>query len=186
MYNVPPLSNTLVAHPYMEQFLSQLVMLLWYGRQLDDTTGVLIWAIMELTKLEMGLLGALFQTPLTFCDLMTETWIKWLWVDCVHYNFKIFTDITDFPLPQSSNIKLMWLFVQNGCWGHDLSILNWCQMALRVIWLSNICTGSGREISCNAWEGKVDSEYQYQWIQSTPTGPADWQLWQVTLQRYFG
>jgi len=150
-----------VLNLYTEQFLSQLVMLLYCGGQLDDTTGILIWAIMELTKLETGLLGELFQTPLIFWDLMTNTWIKWLWVDCIHYGIEIFTDIMGFSVPQSGNIELMQLFVKNGCQGQDLSTLNQCQMALRAIWLSDSCTGSGQEISNSAWEGKADSESWY-------------------------
>jgi len=81
---------------------------------------------MESTKLEMGLLGELFQTPLIFWDLMTDTWIKWLWVDCIHYGIEIFTDIMDFSVSCSGGIELMWLFVQNGCQGQDLSTLNQC------------------------------------------------------------
>jgi len=62
---------------------------------------------MESTKLEMGLLGELFKTPLIFWDLMTDTWIKWLWVDCIHYGIKISTSIMDFPVPWSGNIELV-------------------------------------------------------------------------------
>jgi len=113
---------------------------------------------------------------------MTDTWIKWLWVDCIHYGIEIFTDIMDFSVSCSGDIELMWLFVQNGCQGQDLSTLNQCWMAMRVIWLSDFCTGSGWEICNNAWEGKADSESQYQWPLCAPIGPMDWKLWQVTLQ----
>jgi len=81
---------------------------------------------MESTKLEMGLLGELFQTPLIFWDLMTGTWIKWLWVDCIHYGIEIFTDIMDFSVSCSGDIELMQLFIQNICQGQDLSTLNQC------------------------------------------------------------
>jgi len=88
-------------------------MVLRYGWQTTDTMGVLIWAIMESMKLETGLSGELFNTPLIFWDLMTETWIKQLWVDCIHYGIKIFTNIMDFPVPHSGDIELMRLFVEN-------------------------------------------------------------------------
>jgi len=76
--------------------------------------GVLIWAIMGSAKLETGLLGELFSTPLIFRDLMTDTWIKQLWVDCVHYGIEIFTNKMDFPVPCSGDIELMRLFVEHG------------------------------------------------------------------------
>jgi len=167
----------------MEQFLSQLIMVLRYGRQTADTSGVLIQAIMESMKLKMGLLGELFQTPLIFQDLMTDTWIKWLWVDCIHYGIEIFTNIMDFMVPHSSNIELMRLFVENGYQGQELVTLNCGCMALRVTWLSDISIGSGRELSKNAWEWQADNASQHQWPLCAPTGPVDWQLWWVMLQQ---
>jgi len=85
-----------VPNLYTKQFLAQLIMVLWYGRLLDNTTGVLIQTTMESMKPKMGLSGKFFQTPLTFEHLMTDTWIRQLWMDCVHDNIVIFTDIVDF------------------------------------------------------------------------------------------
>jgi len=165
---------------------SQLTMVLRYRRQTSDTMGVLIQAIMKSTKLKTGLSGESFKTPLIFWDLMTDPWIKQLWVDCIHYGIKIFTDIMDFPVPHSSNIELMRLFVENSCWGQELVTLNQCCMALQVIWLSNICMGSGRELSKNTWEGKTDQASAYQWPLCAPTGPADWQLCHIATMPAFG
>jgi len=54
-----------VPNLYTKQFLAQLIMVLWYGRLLDNMTGVLIKATMESMKPETGLLGEFFQTTLT-------------------------------------------------------------------------------------------------------------------------
>jgi len=125
VHGPPRYAGLNVPNLYTEQFLLQLVMLLQYGRQLDDMTGILVWATMESMKIEMGLLaGGNVPNPTHLRDLMTNTWIKWLWVDCIHYDIEIYTDITDFPVPCSRDIELMQLFVQNGCHGQELSILN--------------------------------------------------------------
>jgi len=138
---------------YMEQFLSQLTMLLQYGDKLEDTTGLLIQAVIKAMKLETDLVGELFQTPLVFKDLVTDMSIKWLWLDCVHFRIEMHTKVFDFPILCSGDIELMWLFAQHRCCFQDLSTLNWCRMALKAIWLSDICMGSGREVTQSTWEG---------------------------------
>jgi len=71
----------------------------------------------------------------------------------------------------------MRLFAVNGCQGQDLHILYWCQMALKGIWLLDICMGSGHGIAKSAWEGQSEYDSQYIWPRCAPVSPSDWNLW---------
>jgi len=92
---------------YTEQLLTQILMLLQYGLQTAETTGVLIWASVETMKLEMGLVGELMQTPELFELVITETWLKQIWLDCLWYNLQIQTNLPEFKPNCSNDIELM-------------------------------------------------------------------------------
>jgi len=78
-----------VPNLYTEQLITQLTMLLQYGPQLENMMGVLIRVTAEAMKLEMGLAGELLETPGLFEPVITKTWLKWLWLDCLHYDLHI-------------------------------------------------------------------------------------------------
>jgi len=70
--------------------------------------------VAEVMKLEMGLKGEIFDTPPIFECLVTEIWLKILWLDCVKYGLTIQTDLSDFSPPFSNDIELIQLFAQQG------------------------------------------------------------------------
>jgi len=61
---------------YTEQAVTQLIMLLRYGSNPREQTGLLLRALAEAMQLETGLAGELMQTPGIFEPLVTETWLK--------------------------------------------------------------------------------------------------------------
>jgi len=77
-------------------------------------------------KLEVGLSGEIMMTPGLFESIVTDTWLKQLWLDCLHYGLHIQTDRTEFQPQQSNDIELMRVFAQRGYQGQDLCILNLC------------------------------------------------------------
>jgi len=99
---------------YMEQAITQIVMLLCHGQCLSEQTGILLWALTKAMQLEMGLAIEPLQTLGIFEPLITNTWLKCLWLDCLHYQIVIQTDL---PLAQSHrvhDIELMRTFAQHG------------------------------------------------------------------------
>jgi len=85
---------------YMEQLVTQLLMLLQYGSQLEEMMCILIWALAEAMKLESSLAGEVLATPLIFEGLITDTWLKQLWIDLLKYGITIQMDLPDFQ-PQT-------------------------------------------------------------------------------------
>jgi len=61
---------------HMEQIIIQVLMVLKYGTQLVDMMGILLRASMEDMTLKMGLQGNIFNIPIKFHHLVTDSWIK--------------------------------------------------------------------------------------------------------------
>jgi len=135
-----------VTNLYTEQFITQLTMLLCYRPQPKEMKGILIQALAKLMKLEVGLAGEIMMTPGLFKPVLTDMWLKWLWLDCLHYGLNIQTDLPEFKPNHSNDIELMHIFVQHGYHGQELGVLNECHMSLQAIWVSDISNGSGKEI----------------------------------------
>jgi len=72
-------------HPnlYTEQLLTQLTMLLHHSLQMEEMTGILIRALAEAMQMETGLVGKVMETLGVFEPIITDTWLKWLWIDCL-------------------------------------------------------------------------------------------------------
>jgi len=109
------------------------MMLLQYGLQLAEMMGALIRVSAEAMTLEMGLAGKLLETPGLFEPVITKTWLKWLWLDCLHYGLHIQTNLLEFQPNHSNDMELMRVFAQHGYRGQELSVLNQCHMFLQVI-----------------------------------------------------
>jgi len=138
---------------YTEQAITQIIMLLRYGPNHGDPTSLLLRAVAEAMQLETGIAGELLQTPGNFEPLVTDTWLKRLWLDCLLYQINIYTDIQILRPQRQQDIELMRIFAQYGYRGQDLGDLNRCRMFLHVIWLSDICDGTGTKVLEDYWSG---------------------------------
>jgi len=148
---------------YTEQAVTQLIMLLKYGFNHRDQTGLLLRALAEAMQLETGLAGEPMQTPGIFEPLIMDTWLKRLWLDCLCYQISIHTDLQILQPPRLQDIELMHVFAQYGYQGQDLSDLNCCRMFLHAIWLSDICDGTGMAVLADYWSGNQPIELTYCW-----------------------
>jgi len=59
-------------------------------------------------------------------------------------------------------------------------------MTLKAIWLLDICTGLGVEITQSAWEGQAENVSNYSWPTFMPISSTNWQFWQLKLQQCLG
>ncbi len=72
-----------IPHLYTEQFITQLTMLLRHGPCASAQTGLLIRALAEAMQLETRMAVEPMQMPGIFEPLITNTWLKRLWTDCL-------------------------------------------------------------------------------------------------------
>ena len=81
----------------MEQMVARIHTLLKYSNQPPDLTGFLLQATGKAMRLEMGLTGQLFEAPLILADVLTDTWMKHIWMATQQANIHLMMDIPDFP-----------------------------------------------------------------------------------------
>ncbi len=172
-------------HLYMEQAVTQLLMMLCCGSNPKDQTGFLLRALAEVMQLETGIAGELLKTPGIFAPLVTDTWLKRVWLDCLRYQIKIQTDLPLIQPRRLHDIEIMRVFTNYGYRGQDLSDLNRCRMSLHAIWLSDICDGTGMEVLADYWAGTQPTHSSYQWP-PTHARSSDWKKWQQALHTCLG
>jgi len=81
---------------YAEQMISHVQTLVKFRSQMDNPTGLLIWANIELLHLKMGMRGPVFQIPYYFYPCATQMWVSHCWLYCIQHSIEISTDIYDF------------------------------------------------------------------------------------------
>jgi len=72
-----------IPHLYTEQFITQLMMLLRHSPSASAQTRLLIRALVEAMQLETRMAVEPMQTPGIFEPLITNTWLKQLWTNCL-------------------------------------------------------------------------------------------------------
>jgi len=95
---------------YMEQCIARLQTLLQYGLQAKDVTGSLIRYMAEAFRLELGIMGQVFNARVALAPIVTELWIKACWLNMAHHNIHITTNIPNFMVPRAGDSKLMIAF----------------------------------------------------------------------------
>jgi len=146
---------------------------------------MLLCALAKAMQLEMGLASELMQTPGIFEPLVTETWLKCLWIDCHCYQISIQTNLLQSQPKWAHDTELMHAFTQHGYCGQELCELNRCHMFLHAIWISDICDGTGTKVLADCWSGNQLIKLPYRWP-PTITHPAYWPKWQQALTNCFG
>jgi len=172
-FNIPDL--------YMEQLVSQLVMLIRHSQVTNDTTSKLIHATAEALKLECSIQGEFLEIPVIYQDLVTDSWIKQIWLQCKQVDIHLSTTIHEFQPQRSNNIEITHLFVQQGYGGKELTLLSWCQMFLQVTWLSEVCTGDESSIHILSWQGECSTVTDFNWPIVHQPLESEWHQWQQAL-----
>jgi len=153
-------------------------MLLKYGSHISNVIGNLIQANTELLWLETGIRGPLFQIPELFQACVMPTWVSQCWVHCIQCGINILMDLPDLWPQREQDKELMHIFADRGFHKMELAILNHCWMFLQVIFLSNICKGSGSKITQQYWLGKTPADiYSFNWSKMVKPTSGEKNVW---------
>ncbi len=170
---------------FTEQTLMHIQTLLKYSNQPQDLTGFLLRATGESMRLELGLRGALFEAPLILQDLITDSWMKHTWIATRQANILVQAEIPDFPFNRYGDKELVRAFLQSGFRQPQLGALHRCRMYLQVLQLSNIVTGTGDRLLTNNWRAYQPLQSEYTWPKATKLSTADWNTWELALDKAF-
>jgi len=168
---------------FTEQLITHIRTLVKYGSHPDDVMGNLIRANVELLQLETSMRGPLFQILPLFQVCITPTWVSQCWVHCAQYGIDISTDLPDLKPHCERDKEIMRIFAEGGYRSADLALLNCCCMNLHIIFLSDICNGSGSCIEQKYWcKEQPANIYPYIWPMPAKLSTSDWNFWRKSLQ----
>jgi hypothetical protein len=133
----------------VEQTIGMINMLIQhYGT--GTTLALKMTESIEALQLEIGCIGSLFDENYDeLHHLATACWTKSLWERLHYYRFRVHLEYPPLPLPRKCGALVVCLFWDAGYRGQPLQALNWCQLALKLLFLSNIVTACGRFININ-------------------------------------
>jgi hypothetical protein len=102
-------------------------------------------ALIEALQLEIGCIGNPFvENYEELHQLATLGWAKSLWEQLHYYRFRIHLDYSPIPLPPKGGALLVCIFRDAGYRDQQLQALNRCQLALKLLFPSDITTACGR------------------------------------------
>jgi len=152
---------------FSEQMITHIQTLVKFGQHTTDATGFLVRACGELLWLELGIGGPIFQISHHLGPCVTSTWLSQCWLYCVQRGIEIWMDIYDFQPHRRNDREIMHILLSAGFRLDKLATLNCCHLFLHVIFLSDICNGTGTAVDNQFWVGeKHSSLYQYNWPQT--------------------
>ena len=170
--------------PYVYQHcrhVQDLVTQPWRGTEV----GHLITANIEASKLEAGLYGSLFDSPMKITWFNTNhTWLLGTYEFCWKYDIA-FDEPGESLQPNCKNDSaLMEVFALQGYSVSQLKTLNRCRLYARVISVSDIADGSGQRLHLHPMNKpiRLPSAYKYRWPAQGQPSPSDWYFWLQALR----
>ncbi len=172
---------------YLEQYIPKVKAIVDFAYK-DATSKEIVLSNLEVTKLEAGIPGPLFEYEYRLSFLTGQkSWIAETKDFCWENNI-YFEERGKHLTPKRENDQfLMDVFVRSGKYSDsELKILLRCRLYLQVSTLSDIVSGDGKSILDDALNGK--NRYltgNHDWpIQARPPN-IEWTFWAKVLQRHF-
>jgi len=170
-----------IPHLFTEQIIAHVTMVLRYGPEPKDPTGVLLHAMGEAMRLEAVYNGELLEIPLILADNLTPSWIKHVWQSTQEVGVTLATDFAEVTPRRQGDIELMRLFVNYGIKQPELYTLNLCRMFLKVFLVSDITSSSGDVILPSFWDRPTPAHSELQWPNTFPPPNQAWLQWRRAL-----
>jgi len=83
----------------------------------------------EAFRLELGIVGQLFDVLAVLALVTMDSWIKACWLNLVQNNIHITSDIPEIEMPSCwGDVELMRAFARAGYRSEELAIINHCCM----------------------------------------------------------
>jgi hypothetical protein len=142
------LNGLALPHPYVEQGIAHLCLILTHGA-IDTPTGALLRASLEQAQLEIGIGSSFLLEPFeTYGFLLTDCFWKTVWAFISAHSISL--SLPDQVLPQrqrQSDEFIMQRLVQQPTLSHaELISCNRCRLAIEAVTLADIVTGDGKRI----------------------------------------
>jgi len=153
----------------------------------DTITGRLYRAMLELLLIEIGSFLPLHLQDFKIVGrLATDSLIKSTWEFLTDHNLQLITDL-NVDLPRQDDCYLITNIIPLIEDSDHLTQINRCRLYLRVIFLSDVVDGSGKELLAAAWNGEriLSPQRIGQWPNHVKPPPSAWTLWKYYLKKTF-
>ncbi|CAJ1947633.1 unnamed protein product [Cylindrotheca closterium] len=176
-----------VPHPYGLQVIKHLDMLLRHPANKTKTPDAFLEAVLQAHQLETGTSYSLFQQVYANTSILASgTWAKRTWSELDSLSIHLEFDSPSLrPIRQGDQL-LVDLFIDSLVDQLTLKWLNWCQIFLHAVTLSDIVNAEGTAITLKARKGlRADSfSDQYQWPRTARPSNPWWTAWQQWISTH--
>ena len=157
----------------------------------NSTTGKLLRISMETMKIELGLEGQIFSLDFkTFGQLVTDCWIKNLWMFANKYSIEVEDNIKGFKVLRDKDSLLTNKFHKTYLMGHitlkEWKIANKCRIYKQVASVADIATDDGTRLDINALD--ITVSYQkgrtrcIEWPKQEKPTMKEWRVWEKVVR----
>jgi len=170
---------------YTTQALTHVEMIL---SRSNPVTSHMIRTAIELTLLEAGIPGPLFQQP--YCPYVTKSWVSTTWKTVrMDLDLEFDDGVVGLPLLCTNDCYLMPRIAGSGRFTNaQLGHINRCRLYLMVYSLADITDGDGIKIAPWAWAGDTMQRHRPRraiWPYQQRPGTLSWGLWRKALRECF-
>jgi hypothetical protein len=146
-------------------------------------------AMLEALQIKIGCIGnPLLENYDDLNCLAMACWAKSFWERLHFYRFSIHMEYPTLTLPRWNNALITTIWLRAGYVGEELTSLNRCRRANKMLFLSDIATACGRYVDCKLL-GPTTSRLGHRssicFPQELPSS-TDWLLWRTFWTAYLG
>ena len=153
----------------------------------NTPSGKFITANIEACKLEIGLLGKIFDRQ---CEApwhsTPNSWIYDTFQYCQKYHIRFREPGADLLPKRDNDRSIMEVIATLPFSTTQLKAVNRCRLRLRVTTLSDITTGDGKYVQANAFKrAPAHTHDRYAWPAQGPLPSTDWKIWENALRAIY-
>jgi hypothetical protein len=151
----------------------------------STTTGALYRSSFKLSIIELGRGTDIHRLPTPYIELiLTNSLVKSTIIFLQEHEIQLHHSIR-YPYQQINDRSIMDVLVTGSITFEDLARLNRCRLYLQAFLLSDITTGDGLKVTDEAWNGKRNTQVNYDasWPRQGRPPRKDWEFWQKQLRK---
>ena len=158
----------------------------------STVTGHLLKSSLEQLRIELGTNIPILSSDYKIYEnrLLTTSWIRHTWDFMSNSGIKLKDQTTTIPTRRRYDSILMDEITNTASYtAAEINKINTVRIYLQAYTLSDICTGDGRQITLNAWEGRFEATdcraNNCRWPEWKSIHKSAILLWQQALSRSF-
>ena len=172
---------------YLQQGASQITILLQFFEDQGEM-GHLIRNSLELLKLDIGIGGNIFShTHSRYEPFLTPCWVTNVWKMINEFKLSVEDKSASPPLRRENDKYIMQEITKTETSKTSLRRINRCRLYLRVITLSDIATGDGKQITNWAKQGNLQKRFKRRlgWPRQSYPSQKSWSAWRKAIKTAF-